>query len=178
MLLVAFASLQWYGSATGAMIDTAPVVTSELAIKGYASPAVDVIIVNPTPNLKATRLVNSPLEVQGIGTMQEATPKGRARALLDVSIGAVPSAFDIAQAVLNANAASYNNPNTIGEKINNSDTVGGLTTEQATQILKIYQALMLDPTKPVTNTPNQISFDDVVIDLVGDPEVSVIGTRQ
>ena len=55
---------------------------------------------------------------------------------------------------------------------------GGLTFDQDMRILKMFQALMLDPTAPVTNTPDQISFSDVVIDLVGDPEVSVVGTRQ
>jgi hypothetical protein len=55
---------------------------------------------------------------------------------------------------------------------------GGLTGTQATQLLKVYQALMLDPTAPVTNTTTQISFDDVIIDLVGNPDISVVGTRQ
>lgn len=55
---------------------------------------------------------------------------------------------------------------------------GALTGTQETQLLKIFQALMLDSTKPVTSTPDQISFDDVIIDLVGDPNVSVVGTRQ
>lgn len=54
----------------------------------------------------------------------------------------------------------------------------GLSIEQQLQLLKIYQALMLDPTAPVTTTPNQIAFDDVVIDLVGDPELEIVGTRQ
>jgi len=177
MLLVALASLQWYGSATGSMVETQPDISIDLDIKGYGSQSIDVSITNPAPNLKATRLVNSPLEVQGIGEMQEATPKGDAKVLLDVSIGAVPSAFDISQAVLNANSASYNIPNTIGSKINASDSAGGLTVEQATQLLKIFQSLMLDPNAPVTTRANKIEFADVVINLTGDPEVEITGTR-
>ena len=54
----------------------------------------------------------------------------------------------------------------------------GLSSEQAEQLVKIYRSLMLDPNFPVRTTPNVIEFDDVVIDLVGDPETEIIGTRQ
>ena len=53
----------------------------------------------------------------------------------------------------------------------------GLTTEQATQLLKIFQSLMLDPSAPVTTRANKIEFADVVINLTGDPEVEITGTR-
>jgi hypothetical protein len=125
MPLASLFNLQYYGSASGAMVAETPVIVSQLSISGVASAEVDVVITNPTSTLKATRLVNSPIEVQGLGVMQEATPKGRARATLDVSIGAVPSAFDNAQAVLNALAASYNIAGTIGAKINASGSGGG-----------------------------------------------------
>ncbi len=41
-----------------------------------------------------------------------------------ISIGAQPSAFDIAQAVLNAAASQYNLPGTIGNKINSASAAG------------------------------------------------------
>lgn len=58
--------------------------------------------------------------------------------------------------------------------------VGGsaLTEEEAYKINKIYQALMLDPTAPVTTSEDSITFDDVEIDLVGDPNVQIVGTRK
>jgi len=54
----------------------------------------------------------------------------------------------------------------------------GLSSEQATQLIKIYRSLMLDENFPVKTTPNKIEFDDVVINLVGDPETEIIGTRE
>jgi hypothetical protein len=48
--------------------------------------------------LHVTGLKNSPMAAQGLGT-QAASIKGRARPAVTVSIGAQPSAFDIAQAV-------------------------------------------------------------------------------
>ncbi len=125
MLLGALASLQWYGPAAGAMVTDTPVTTPQLSVSGLASGELDVVITNPTPNLKATRLVNSPLEVQGIGVMQEATPKGRARALLSVSIGAVPSAFDIAQAVWLQQITAVDVAGTTAAKLNDSGGGGG-----------------------------------------------------
>lgn len=41
-----------------------------------------------------------------------------------IQIGAQPSAFDIAQAVLNATASQYNIPGTIGNKINSASAAG------------------------------------------------------
>lgn len=55
---------------------------------------------------------------------------------------------------------------------------GGLTTDQATQLLKIYQSLMLDPTAPVISSANKIEFSDVVINLTGNPAVEITGTRE
>ena len=55
---------------------------------------------------------------------------------------------------------------------------GGLTTDQATQLLKIYQSLMFDPTAPVITSANKIEFSDVVINLTGNPDVEITGTRE
>lgn len=120
MPLASLFALQWYGPACGAMTDTEPAIEVELPIKGRARGTVEEQISLPVPFLKGTRLVNSPLLVDGLGQLEQALPKGRARGALSVSIGAIPSAFDIAQAVLNAAAASYNIPNTIGAKINSA----------------------------------------------------------
>lgn len=42
----------------------------------------------------------------------------------------------------------------------------------------VAKSLYLDPANPRTDTPTTITFGGVVIDLVGDPEVSVTATRQ
>lgn len=55
-----------------------------------------------------------------------------------IQIGAQPSAFDIAQAVLNAVASQYNVPGTIGEAIQSGGGGGGggLTTEEHNKLMK------------------------------------------
>lgn len=54
----------------------------------------------------------------------------------------------------------------------------GLSATEQERLLRIYQALMLDVNSPVVNTPTKISFDDVEIDLTGDPDTEVTGTRK
>lgn len=54
----------------------------------------------------------------------------------------------------------------------------GLSADQADKLRRIWQALMLDPVNPVTTTPTEIIFDDVEIQLSGDPETAITGTRQ
>lgn len=90
----------WYGSASGAMVDES-IATSTLNIKGYATISESVQITLPVPYLKPTRLVNSPLYVQGIGVLQEATPKARARMALDVRVNEITQ-DDVTGAVLEA----------------------------------------------------------------------------
>lgn len=80
-------------------------------------------------------------------------------------------------AVWNAVAASYDAPGTMGELMNTGaagltaqqvweyatrtlTTSSGLTVEQATQLLEIFQRLGLDPTKPLLQTATEISTDD------------------
>lgn len=62
-------------------------------------------------------------------------------------------------------------------------TGSGLDTQQQAQLLKIYQALMLDPNNPVrqqrlSETASKIEFDDVVINLLGPEDSDVTGTRE
>ena len=99
MPAAAYANLAWNGPGSGAMVDTAPSTQPGLGIKGTGRIGEQIQITLPTARLKATRLVNAPLYAQGAGSLEKALPKGRGRALLSVSIGAQPSAFDIAQAV-------------------------------------------------------------------------------
>ena len=60
---------------------------------------------------------------------------------------------------------------------------GSLTVEQANQLKRVYQSLMLDPTKPVrtqrlSSTLSKVTFDDVVIDITGPEDSDVLATRQ
>lgn len=55
---------------------------------------------------------------------------------------------------------------------------GGLTATQDDRLRRVWQALALDAANPVTDTPTETTFDDVTIERVGDPEVSVVSTRQ
>jgi hypothetical protein len=58
------------------------------------------------------------------------------------------------------------------------ETGSGLSSQQATQLLEIYRSLMLDKDVPVRTTPEKIEFGSVEIDLTGDPETEIIGTRR
>ena len=53
-----------------------------------------------------------------------AAPKGFGNIVVSIDVSARPSAFDIAQAVLNATAAMYNAGGTIGNKINSAASAG------------------------------------------------------
>jgi hypothetical protein len=66
--------------------------------------------------------------------------------------GARPSAFDIVQEILNAQSSQYDNPNTIGEKINSSGSSGNPWTEviesglTAGEVMKIIAAVLAGKT--------------------------------
>lgn len=117
-------SLQSYGKATGAIVDTKPTIEVSLSAKVRKRLALDTVGGNIQPYLKMTRALKQTVIVEAQGSVQLLLPKKRARMALDVSIGAVPSAFDNAQAVLNALASQYNIPGTIGAKINDAGSAG------------------------------------------------------
>lgn len=63
-----------------------------------------------------------------------AAPKRTCRFSLVVDVGAVPSAFDIAQAIWNSLKVSYNAPGTMGNAVNSAGTASDPT-----------EAIMTDP---------------------------------
>lgn len=65
----------------------------------------------------------------------------------------------LAAAVWNAVATEFNLAGSMGALMNGG-AAGGLTTEQATQLLEIFQRLGLDVTRPLTQTATEISTDD------------------
>lgn len=66
---------------------------------------------------------------------------------------------NVGSAVWGAIAAANNSAGTMGALLNGG-SAGGLTTEQATQLLEIFQRLGLDPTKPLIQSATEISTDD------------------
>lgn len=70
-----------------------------------------------------TGLKDAPCTMTGSGQMTGSV-RGTGSMTCLVSIGSQPSAFDIAQAVLNALASQYNIPGTIGAKINSASAAG------------------------------------------------------
>lgn len=66
--------------------------------------------------------------------------------------GELLNTANVAEAVWGAVAAAFNNPDTMGALMNGG-AAGGMTTEQATQLLEIYRLHGLDPTKPLIVSP-------------------------
>jgi hypothetical protein len=64
--------------------------------------------------------------------------------------GGVGTVAEVADAVWNANAASYLTVGSTGAKL--SETASGLTSPQATMLLEMYTLLGLDPAKPLVVT--------------------------
>lgn len=100
MSLASWYNLAWYGPASSASViaDGAPTVTA--GIKGWAEPAGSLAGIGTVPTADATRLKNSPANLAGSGSITGALPKGRARPTALISIGSIPSAQDVSEAML------------------------------------------------------------------------------
>lgn len=127
MPILAYTGGMWYGSASGAVIDTLPTIDVDADIKGDVRLDSSIEAGLVPPYIKGTMGRKQTLSVQAIGELHEANWKKLARVALSVSIGASPSAFDITQSVLNAIASSYNIPGTVGAKINSAGSGGAVT---------------------------------------------------
>ena len=149
MPILVYSGNLWYGAAMGTVIDTAPTIETDASLKANARMSGSIQGGLIDPYIKGTMARKQTLIVQAIGQLEQANWKKRARMALDVSIGASPSAFDIAQAVLNAVASSYNIPGTIGAKINSSGS-GGVEPQAIRDALALSTA----------ETPASGSIDD------------------
>jgi hypothetical protein len=95
--------------------------------------------------------------------------KAKAWMWATMDAGSRPSAFDIVQEVLNAQSSQYNNPNTIGQKINSSGSSGNPWTEviesglTAGEVMKIIAAVLAGKTIITKGTGNSatVIFRDV-----------------
>lgn len=102
---------------------------------------------------------NMLIDLLGSGDL-DATIAAYGNMAIDIVVtGTGLSTANVGQAVWAALAASNNDPGTMGALLNGG-SAGGLTTEQATQLLEIFQRLGLDPTKPLIQSATEISTDD------------------
>lgn len=112
-----------------------------------------------------------------------------------IDFNARPSAFDIAQEVWNGTASAYNNPGTMGEKLNDAGGAGNpwssLLLSNATpatfgKLLQDMQVLVdemhklqgLDPANPMTVTPTSRTVGTINQEIGGDGTTNSIVTRQ
>lgn len=109
------------------------------------------------------------------------TGEGTATAIGHLSGDITPftelSPQSLAAAVWDALAASFNEPGSMGALMNGG-AAGGLTTEQATQLLEIFQRLGLDAAKPLTQTATEISTPDWTLEVAEPAAGTVTVTRQ
>lgn len=97
-VLLPYTTLEYYGEAAGAMLDTST-GTSAADIQGWGRAQGGASGVATMPTAHVTGLKNRPMTAVGLGQIVTAYPRGKARPILTVSIGARPSAEDVAQAV-------------------------------------------------------------------------------
>lgn len=136
-MLLPYTTLTYYGNCVGSMSLDDGVGVGELL---EATPhqtqrfAVSVVGTGDAPILRPYRGYGAKLDVSGYSFTQ-VTPHQRMKVGMKVSVGATPSADDIAQAVWNSLATRFNYPDTMGSKVNaETSSGGGLTTEQALQL--------------------------------------------
>lgn len=100
MPLGSLATLQWFGPATGAMI-VEPQASADLGLKSYGRMNMETAGLGQTAQLKGTRLINSPLTVQGLGEIVPPTMRSVGRMGMVVSVNSLTQS-DVTGAVLEA----------------------------------------------------------------------------
>lgn len=137
-MLLPYTTLTYYGSTvasmslddgigSGVLLEATPHQTQRVAVS--------VVGTGDAPTLRPYRGYGAKLDASGYSFIV-ATPHQSQKVRLMVSVGATPSADDIAQAVWNSLASRFNYADTMGNKLNSSgSSSGGLTTEQATQLM-------------------------------------------
>lgn len=124
MPLLVYYNNMFYGAASAAMRDTSPTIEVVASAKMDKRLASSVEAGGVAPTIKLTRALKQTLVVEAGGEMITALPKKQLTAACSVSIGAQPSAFDIAQAIWQASSTQYNASGSMGEKLNNASSAG------------------------------------------------------
>ena len=96
-MLLPYTTLMYFGPGAAAVLDASVSVVAA-DIKGTGRARSTVQGVGTIPAAHVTGLKNSPMTTSGLGQIVTAYPRGKARPTMTVSIGARPSAEDIAQA--------------------------------------------------------------------------------
>lgn len=124
MPILVYFNNMFYGSASAAMDGVAPTVeiTASAKMDKRLGATIEGGVIEP--HLKLTRALKQTLDVSAGGEMLLALPKKKLTAACSVSIGAQPSAFDIAQAIWQASSTQYNVSGSMGEKLNNASSAG------------------------------------------------------
>lgn len=124
MPILGYFNNMWYGSASGAMDGVIPDIAIVAPAKMDIRMGAIVQGGDIEPHLKMTRALKQTLVVDALGEMISAIPKLKLKAACSVSIGAVPSASDIAQAIWQSSSSQFNASGSMGEKLNNASSAG------------------------------------------------------
>lgn len=133
--------LAWYGEACAATFGDDNLAAVTAGIAGYARPTGTITAAGSVPLAKATRLRNSPATLTGLGQVTFVEPRGRARPTALISIGALPSATDIAEAVVAQKVHGLGPGNvTLGEVLGLLTRVARnrMVTDPSTGTLTVY----------------------------------------
>lgn len=119
-MLLPYTTLTYYGAGAAAMYPEASSGYGELYLAEphqLMSISIDSTSTGTAQLLRPYRGYTAAITAQGTASIV-VTPHQSMKANLLINVGAVPSASDIAQAILNAQSSLYNNTGTIGAKIN------------------------------------------------------------
>ena len=125
MPVAAYANLAWNGPASFAIVVEGEVDSPDLDIRVESRvPDFSLDGGGQEPQLHITNLVGNGFAIEAISEVEFAPMRGSVRVNISVDVGAQPSVQEIVAGVLDALAASYNKPGTIGAKINASGAGG------------------------------------------------------
>lgn len=155
--------------ATGSAMGNAGVgLATSSALAATGTPAVNAAVALTSSSALVLSVQALAHAVVAVTSSSAIVATGSAVANAEAALGTAidplsPSA--LAAAVWNALAASFNSAGSMGALMNGG-AAGGLTSEQAEQLLKLYQIMGLDPTKPlvVTATTRKVPSDGSEID--------------
>jgi hypothetical protein len=97
-MLLPYTTIVYFGPGAGAAVITASGSVASDA-KAFARGAADLAGTSSIPLAKATRLVNSPVTIVGVGAIVTANPKARAKGSITIKVNAL-SQDDVTGAVL------------------------------------------------------------------------------
>jgi len=125
-MLLPYTTLEYYGPSaasislddgigTGELVSATPHQTNRVALAVTGT--------GDAPTLRPYRGYVAAMDAQG-NSYAIITPHQSMKARLLVSVGAVPSAEDVAQAIWNSQSAQYSYPNTMGKSLANASSGG------------------------------------------------------